>query len=245
VIVVASALGDQDRTVPSRRHASSLAVIDELLADARTRDMKIVVRIGETAENRADAVRKMFEDKYGDKVSGYIATPIVASEALSAIDAAADKVELNPDRERANKLAVKAANALAKTDFSCASFKLSVAVEPLAEAATGSDSSPELKLAAVQALGNLKVGGSAALAKVLTEGESDALKAASATALGSVLSAHDGAPEEVDALIAASKGTGEVAKAATVALGRVRKMTPDQRNAVFQDHRLPLPKKGE
>ena len=57
---------------------------------------------------------------------------------------------------------------------------------------------------------------------MLAEGEGDELKAAAATALGSVLSADDGAPEEVDALIAASKGTGEVAKAALVALGQVR-----------------------
>lgn len=245
VIVVASALGDQSRTVPSKRHASSLAVIDELLADARTRDMKIVVRIGETAESRAEAVKALFQNKYGDKVAGFIATPVVATDALSAIDAAADKAELNPDRERANKLAVKAATALAKTDLSCASFNLQVAVEPLAEAATGADSSAELKLAAVQALGNLHVGGSAALAKVLADGEGDALKTAAATALGQVLGSTDGTPEEVDALIAASKGSGDVAKAALAALGKVGRMSPEQRNAAFKEHRLGLGTKGQ
>lgn len=244
VIVVAATLDDVSRTVPSRRHYSSLAVIDELLADARTKDMKILVRIDATPENQAEAVQKFFQDKYGDKVAGFIATPIVATAALQAIDTAADAVELNPDRERANKLAVKAANALAKTDFSCASFNLQVALDPLVEAASGSDSSAELKLAATKALGNIRVGGSAALAKLVAEGEGDELKVAAATALGNVLSAVEGAPEDVDALIAASKAGGEVGKAALAALGQVKRMTPEQRNAVFKDHRLALPTKG-
>lgn len=244
VIVVAATLDDVGATVPSRRHYSSLAVIDELLADARTKDMKILVRVDDTPENQAEAVKKLFQDKYGDKIAGFIATPIVAAAALQAIDAAADKAELNPDRERANKLAVKAAQALAKTDFSCATFNLAVAVEPLVEAATGGDSSAELKLAAVQALGNIRMGGSAALAKVVAEGEGDALKAAAATALGGVLAGTDGTPEDVDALIAASKVGGEVGKAALSALGQVKRMTPAQRNAAFSDHRLPVATKG-
>lgn len=244
VIVVAAMLDDVSRTVPSRRHYSSLAVIDELLADTRTKDMKILVRIDATPENQAEAVQKMFADKYGDKVAGFLATPLVATAALQAIDAAADKVELNPDRERANKLAVKAANALAKTDFSCASFGLQVALDPLVEAASGSDSSAELKLAATKALGNIRVGGSAALAKLVAEGEGDDLKVAAATALGNVLSAVEGAPEDVDALIAASKAGGELGKAALAALGQVKRMTPEQRNAAFKDHRLPLATKG-
>lgn len=244
VVVVAATLDDVDRTVPSRRHYSSLAVIDELQADVRTKNMKILVRVDDTPENAAEAVKKLFQDKYGDAVAGFLSTPIVAAAALEAIDAAADKVELNPDRERANKLAVKAASALAKTDFSCASFQLGVAVEPLVEAATGADSSPELKLAAVQALGNIRMGGSGALAKVLAAGEGDALKVAAATALGQVLSAVDGAPEDVDGLIAASKAGGDLGKAALAALGQVRNMTPAQRNAAFNEHRLPVAKKA-
>jgi CheY-like chemotaxis protein len=245
VVVISANLGDGDKTVPSKRHYSSLAVIDELLADARTKDMKIVVRVDATQENAAEAVQKFFQDKYGDKIAGFVTTPIVATAALQTIEAAAAQVELNPDRERANKLAVKAAQALAKTDFSCASFNLQVALEPLVEAATGSDSSAELKLAATQALGNIRVGGSAALAKVLADGEGDDLKAAAATSLGQVLSAQDGTPEDIAALIAASAGDSVVAKAALQALGQVKGMTPEQRNKAFADHRLPLATKAE
>ncbi len=245
VVVIGAALGDADNTVPAKRHYNSLAVIDELLADARTKDMKIIVRVDATPENGAEGVQKFFQDKYGDKIAGFLSTPLVATAALATIDAAADQVELNPDRERANKLAVKAAQALARTDFSCASFNLLVAVDPLVEAATGGDSSPELKLAATQALGNLRAGGSAALAKVLAEGEGDELKAAAATALGKVLAAVDGTPEEIAALIAASTGDGDVAKAALHALGQVKGMTAEQRNQAFADHRLGLSTKGE
>jgi HEAT repeat protein len=245
VIVIGAALGDADKTVPSKRHYSSLAVIDELLADARTRDMKIVVRVDATPERAADAVQKFFQDKYGDKIAGFIATPIIATAALETIEAAANQVELNPDRERANRLAIKAAQALARTDFSCASFNLQVALEPLVEAASGSDSSAELKLAATQALGNIRVGGAAALAKILAEGEGDELKAAAAVSLGKVLSSVDGTPEEIAALIAASKGEGPVAVASLQALGQVKGMSPEQRNQAFADHRLPLATKAE
>jgi HEAT repeat protein len=244
VVVIAAALGDEDRTVPSKRHYSSLAVIDELMADARTASVKIVVRVDATPEAKAEAVQKFFQDKYGDKVAGYVMTPLVASAALQTIEAAAAQVDLNPDQVRANKLAVKAAQAIATTDFSCQSFDLTVTVDPLVEAVTGSDSSPELKLAAVQALGNVRSGGGAALVKALTEGD-DALKAAAATALGRLLAGTDGTAEEVDALIAASKAEGEVGAAALAALGQVKRMTPEQRNQAFADHRLPLATKAE
>lgn len=245
VVVVGSALGDSDNTVPSKRHLTSMAVIDELLADARTRDMKILVRIDATRESSAEVVQKFFADKYGEKVAGFIGTPVVATAALETIEAAAAQVELGGDRERANKLAVKAADALARTDFTCASWNLQVALDPLVEAATGSDSSAELKLAAVKALGNIRVGGAAALAKILAEGEGDEIKIAAAYSLGKVLATNEGTAEEIGALIAASNGEGDVAKAALAALGHAKGMTGEQRNKAFADHRLPLATKAE
>lgn len=243
VIVVRADLDAVEETIPSERHSSAYMVLDELFADARTKDMKVIVLVQDTPERLADAVREGFQAKYGDKISGFISVPLVETVALSTVNAALAEKELNVDQERANKLAATAADAFAKVDFSCKSFDLTVAIEPLSTAAT-SGPTAEVRINATRALGNLRVGGGDALLKVLTEGEDDAIKAAAAEALGHVLSAMDGTPEQIAALMEASQAEGEVGKAALAALGQVRNLTPEQRLEVFTAHRLQVASKG-
>ncbi len=243
VIIVRADLGSAS-TVNSMAHSSSYMVIDELLEDARTQGMKIVVLVGDTSSAKADAIREGFASKYGDKLSGFIAEPIVESAVFSTVDAAAKSKDLNSDQERANALAASAAGAFAVVDFSCKSFDLNVAIEPLSTAATEGPTA-EVRMNATRALGNLRVGGADALMKVLTDGEGDDLKAAAATALGSVLSAVDGTPEQIDALMAASTAGGAVGSAALAAVGQVRNLTPEQRRKLFQTHRLQVAQPGE
>lgn len=242
VIVVRADLGSGE-TIGSEWDKSSLMVVDELIADARTRDMRILILIGAMDASKADAIREHFQNKYQDKISGFVSAPIVESAVLSSVKAAAEADGLNADRERANTLAASAAGAFAEMDFSCASFDLSVAVEPLSTAATKGPTAA-IRMNAVRALGNMRVGGADALLSVLTTGDSDELKAAAATALGAVLSKLDGTPEQIDALIGAARGDGDVAKAALGALGQVRNLTADQRRQVYKDHRLDVAKKG-
>jgi CheY-like chemotaxis protein len=244
VIVISASLGDQERTIPSRRYLSTYMAIDELLADARTKDMRILVLVRATPESKADAVQASYAAKYGDKVKGFILVPLVTADAMSAVDAAAQAGDLGPDRERANVLAARAAAAFERTDFTCATFGLEVAVEPLSTAAAEGPT-PEIRLNAVRALGNIRAGGSATLAKVLQEGDSDELKAAAASSLGAVLSVQDGAPGEVDALVAASQAGGDVGKAALAALGKVKNLSAEARQAVFKAHRLAVPQKAQ
>jgi len=243
VIIVRADLGAHGN-VASMAHSSSYMVIDELIADARTKGMKIVVLVGDTDSAKADAVREGFQSKYGDAISGFISEPIVESAAFSTVDAAAKSKDLNFDQERANALAASAAGAFAMVDFSCKSFDLTVAIEPLSTAATTGPTAA-VKLNATKALGNLRVGGADALVKVLAEGDSDELKAAAATALGSVLSAVDGTAEQIDALMAASTAGGEVGSAALAAVGQVRNLTPEQRRKLFDTHRLKVGEKAE
>ncbi len=242
VIVVRADLGS-NTAVPSARHSSSYMVIDEILADARTKDMKVIVLVQDTSENKADAIREGFKSKYGDKIHGFITAPIVESTAYSAVSAAAADKDLNPDQERANELAASAADAFANVDFSCKSFDLTVAIEPLSTAATEGPTAA-VKINATRALGNLRVGGADALMNVLANGDSDELKAAAATAIGGVLSAVDGTPEQIEALIGASSAGGAVGKAALAALGQVRNLTPEQRVKIFGTHRLKVANKG-
>ena len=244
VIIVRADLGDATNTIASERHSSSYMVIDELIADARTRDMKIVVLVQDTSENKAAAIQEGFQSKYGDKIAGFISAPVVESVVISTVNAAAESKDLNPDQERANALAARAANAFAKVDFTCRSFDLSVAIEPLSTAATEGPT-PEIRLAATKALGNLKVGGGDALLKVLNEGDSDELKAAAAASLGAVLSNTEGTTEQVDGLIAASGAEGAVGDAALAALGKVGNLTPEQRRKIFLQHRLKVATKSE
>ena len=237
VIIVRSDLGDQANTIPAHRHLSSLMVIDELIRDPRTTDMSIVILLQSTPEQQVGPIENFLKDKYGDKLKGFIKVPLVEADALSVIAAAAEAKDLNPDRERANALAARAAGAFAAMDFSCRTFMLDVAVDPLSTAATEGPTA-EIRLNAVNALGNIRTGGADALVKVLAEGEGDDLKKAAATALGSVLSAMDGTPEQIDALIAAAGGEGDVATAALTALGQVRNLTAEQRLKIFNTHRL-------
>jgi HEAT repeat protein len=244
VIVVRADLGDASNTIASERHSSSYMVIDELLADARTKDMKIVVLVQDTAENKADAIKEGFSAKYGESIVGFIDGDIVESVVISTVNAAAEGKDLNPDQERANALAARAADAFAKVDFSCRSFDLTVAIEPLSTAATEGPT-PEVRMNATKALGNLTGGGADALLTVLNEGEGDDIRAAAATSLGAVLSATEGTSEQVDGLIAATSVEGAVGKAALAALGKVRNLTPEQRRQVFLQHRLMVGSKGE
>lgn len=243
VIVVRADLGAH-QTVPSMAHSSSYMVIDELIADARTKGMKIVVLVGDTQSAKADAIREGFQSKYGDAISGFISEPIVESAVFSTVDAAAKSKDLNFDQERANALAARAAAAFAAVDFSCKSFDLTTAIEPLSTAATEGPTA-EVKMNATKALGNLRVGGADALVKVLTEGDSDELKAAAATALGGVLSMNDGTAEQIEALMNASTAEGAVGAAALRAVGQVRNLTPEQRRKLFETHRLGVPEKAE
>ncbi len=244
VIIVRADLGNNSSTIPSLRHTSSYMVIDELIADARTKNMKIIVLVQDTAEAQADAIREGFSNKYGDSIAGFIATPIVESAAMSTVNAALEAKELNVDQQRANALAATAADGFARVDFSCKSFDLKVAIEPLSAAAT-SGPTPEVRMNATKGLGNLRVGGGDALLKVLTEGDSDEIKAAAATALGSVLSAVDGTPEQIEGLMAASGAEGAVGSAALAALGQVRNLTAEQRLAIFAKHRLQVATKAD
>lgn len=239
VIVVRADLGDPRFTIPSERLTSAIMVLDELKNDVRTKDVRVLVLLEETDEAKVDALRDFFESKYGDEVVGFLTVPLDTATIVDAVAAAAEAGDLNPDRERANELAEKAAMAFANTDFSCRTFDLGVAVAPLASSALEGPT-PELRLAAVKALGNLRAGGIEALTKVLMEGEGEEIQAAAATALGNVLSVQPSSPDAIQALIDAASGEGEVATAALKALGRARGLSPVQRLELFKTHRLPV-----
>ncbi len=237
VVIVRADLGDADDVIPSKRLLSSTMVIDELKHDVRTKDVRIVVLLEETLEAKVDALKEFFTEKYGDDLAGILTVPLDTTSAMEIVAEAAEASDLNPGRERANALAARAADAFAQTDFGCATFDLSIAVEPLAAAALEGPTA-EVKLAAVKALGNIRKGGIDQLAEILSGDGEEELRAAAAAALGSVLSVMDGKPEAVDALIAAADGEGAVAEAALRALGSVKMMTPEQRREVFRAHRL-------
>lgn len=236
-VIVRADLGDPATTIASNRHVSSIMAIDELKYDARTRDMRIIVLIAETMEGKVAAIREFFENKYNDKIAGYIVVPIDTASSMELVREAADAGELNPGRERANELAARAAMAFASTDFSCATYNLKVAVDPLATAAVDGPTAG-VKLAATKALGNLRKGGADALMQVLAGDGDEDLRVAAATSLGQVLSAVDGTEDQVKALIDASMGEGAVAEAALKALGMAKSLTPEQRRAIFEAHRL-------
>ncbi|MDJ0975709.1 MAG: HEAT repeat domain-containing protein [Planctomycetota bacterium] len=244
VVVVRADLGDQANTISAHRHNYSLGVIDELTRDARTRDMSIIVLLQDTADSKKDAIKNMLGEKYGDKIKGFIEVPVVETAALDTVATAAEAKDLSPDQDRANALAAEAAGAFAAMDFSCRTFDLGVAIEPLSTAATEGPTG-DIRMNAVMALGNLRVGGADALVKVLNEGDSDDIKVAAAAALGQVLGSNDATPEQIDALVAAAGGEGAVAAAALKALGGVRNLSDDQRNALIKAHRLQVASKAE
>ncbi len=236
VIIVRADLSDPQHTPTSQQLDSAIGVIDELKSDVRTKEMRVIVLLGGMEGQGVDTLKDFFQKRYGDKVAGFLNVPLDTSVVAETVNAAAEAGNLNPDRERANQLAARAAEAFATTDFTCRAFDLSVAVDPLSTAATEGPT-PDVKLWATRALGNVCLGGADALVKNLSEGADDALKAAAATALGRVLAKQPGTPEQIQALIDAAAGEGDVAKAALEALGTARGLTPEQRRDLFKAHR--------
>jgi HEAT repeat protein len=244
VIVVRADLGDPSNTIPTYRYRSSLSVIDEILADARTRDARIVVVAGGENPERLEATKAFLTQKYGDKVAGFIEEPLVASAYLPTVEAAVGKGEDGPDRQRALVLAADAAAAFAEANTGCTAWDFRIAIEPLATGAAEGPS-PEIRMAAVRALGNLRAGGGAALAAVLRSGDApEELKVAAARSLGEVLSVVPPGEGEVEALVEAAKGEGAVAAEAMKALGKA-KLTPQQALEAYRAHRLEIGRKAE
>ncbi len=243
VVIVRADLGAAG-TIPSYRWKSSMAVIDELLADARTKGMRILVLVGGETPEIAEAKKTQLSTMYGEKLAGFIAEPLAAAAYMPTVEAAVAKGELGADRDRALKLAADAADAFASTNAGCGAWDYRVAIDPLSNGATEGQT-PEIKMNAVRALGNLHAGGASALAGVLKGEGAEDLKAAAATSLGKVLSRMQGSPEEIDALVAAAKAGGVVGSAAMRALGQVIGLSPETARAVFGDHRLPVGKKAE
>ncbi len=239
VILVRGDLGDPTRRTELDRYSSSILVIDELLQDARTKDMRVVVLLPEGPAEVVEAHKTFFTNKYTDKLKGFVTVPIDTAAMIEVVNAAAAAGDLSPDEARANRLAAVAAEAFATTDFSCTLLNLADAVEPLSAAATGGPT-PEVRLAAVRGLGNIRAGGADALVKVLKEGENDDLKAAAAAALGNVLANVKPGPGHLEALIEASKVEGPVGQSALRALGNVRAVDPAVRLQIFHEHRLPV-----
>ena len=243
VVVVRGDLGSAG-AIPMNRWRSTLGVIDEILADARTKNMRIAVVLPADGPG-AEATKKLLSDKYGDKISDYLAEPLEAAAVMPKIEAVAQKADVNRERALAVATAADAADAFASTNAGCSAWDFKVAIDPLANNAL-EGASDEVKMNSVRALGNLRSGGSAALANILKSADAkEELKVAAAKALGEVLSAVPPTGDEVDALFASAKAGGAVGTAALRALGMVRGLTPDQQRTVWAEHRVDVGKKGE
>ncbi len=237
-VVVVRADLDAANTIPMQRWQGTLAVIDEILADIRTKNMRVMVVGGA-------AGKEMLTAKYGDKLAGFIEEPLVASAFLPNVQAAVEKGDMNAERAAALAVAADASDALASTNPCCTAWDFKVVIDPLANN-VAEGASDLIKMNAVRALGNLKAGGTAALAGVLKSGDAkEELKVAAATALGQVLSRMDGSADDVDALVAAAKAGGVVGSAAMKALGMVRSLPADVARGVYADHPLGVGTKGE
>jgi CheY-like chemotaxis protein len=244
VVVVRADLGDPENTLPSYRYKSSLSVIDELLADVRTRNARIVVVASGETPDRLEATKALLTEKYGDKIAGFVEEPLVASAYLPTIEAAVGKAEDGPQRTRAMALAADAAAAFAEANVGCTAWNFQVAVDPLSTGAAEGPS-PEIRLNAARALGNLRAGGGAGLAAVLKDAEApEELKIAAARSLGAVLSSNPPQADEIEVLVATAKAGGAVGAEALRALGLAR-TPPDAALGVYRDHRLDLYKKTE
>ena len=245
VILVRANLGQGADTVPSQQYQgrmnSSLALIEELGSDPRTKDMRILVLVDDA--NDPAATKELFQGKFGDAIAGFVETPLVDANVANTVQEAANARDPGPDQGRANEVAAATAEAFAAVDPSCNVFDLSAAAGPLSDAATDG-ATDAIKMGAIKALGNIRVGGADALLKVLADG-SDEMKLAAATALGNVLSAVDGTDEQIGGLMAAAKGDGDVATAALESLGKVRNLSPEKFQEVFRAHRLPVGTKGD
>ena len=243
VVLVRADLGAA-AALPSARWKSTVAVIDELMADARTKNMRIVVAVGGSPAE-IEAKKAFLTTKYGDKLAGYVEEPLVATAYLPIVEAAVKKGELSKGGALALAVAAEAADAFAAANSHCSAWDFKVAIDPLANNAQ-EGANDEIKMNAVRALGNLRAGGGAALAAILKSADAkEDLKVAAAKALGQVLSRNAAAGDEVDALVAAAKAGGAVGSAAMAALGQVKGLSGDVMRATYGDHKLPLGKKGE
>ena len=242
VVVVRGDLG-AETALPSMKWKSTMAVIDELLADARTKNMRIVVVVG--GGEAAVAAKKTFlTTKYGDKIAGYVEEPLVATAYLPIIEAAVKKGELSKGGAAALAIAAEAADAFAAANAHCSAWDFKVAIDPLANNAQ-EGANDEIKMNAVRALGNLRAGGSAALAAILKGDAKEELKVAAAKALGQVLSRNAATGDEIDVLIASAKAGGAVGSAAMGALGQAKGVSGDALRAAYGDHKMGLGTKGE
>jgi HEAT repeat protein len=243
VVVVRADLGSAG-VIPMEAWKDTIAIIDELQADLRTKNMKIVVVVGGESADVIAAKKQFLTAKYGDKIVDYVEEPLVTGAVLPKIEAVAAKADLNRERELAIKTAADAADAFATTNSHCTAWDFKVAIEPLANNAKDG-ASDEVKMNSIRALGNLRAGGSAALAEIVKGEAKEEMKVAAAKALGSVLSVVPPTADEIDVLIAAAKGGGVVGSAAMQSLGMARGLTPEQSQALYGTHKPEIGKKGE
>jgi HEAT repeat protein len=236
VVVVRGDLGAAGQ-IPSARWRSTLAVIDELLADARTKNMRIVVVTGPDGA-ATESTKKLLSEKYGEKIAEYVAEPLEAAVVMPKIEAVVAGADVNRERALAVATAADAADAFATTNAHCTAWDFRVAIDPLGNNAL-EGASDEVRMNAVRALGNLRAGGSAPLAEILKSAEAkEELKVAAAKALGEVLSAVPPTGDEVDTLLATAKAGGVVGAQALRALGMVRGLTPEQARQVWGEHKI-------
>lgn len=242
VVVVRADLGAAG-ALPSNKWKSTLAVLDELLVDARTKNMRLVVVVGGSAAE-IEAKKAFLTTKYGEKIAAFVEEPLVATGYLPIVEAAVKKGELSKGGTAALSIAAEAADAFAAANSHCTAWDFKVAIDPLANNAQ-EGATDEIKLNAVRALGNLKAGGGAALAAILKSDAKEELKVAAAKALGQVLSRVPATGDEVDTLVASAKAGGAVGSAAMGALGQVKGVSGEALRSAYADHKLPLGKKGE
>lgn len=243
VVIVRAELGSAGE-IPMHQWRSTLAVLDEMGRDLRLKNMRVVLVLGGSADE-ITAKKSFLQGKYGEAIKGFIEEPLVTTAYLPIVEQAAAAGDLNPDRAAALVVAADAADALAATDPCCTAWDFKVAIDPLSNNAV-EGATDDVKMNAVRALGNLKGGGAAALAKVLgTADAKEELRVAAAKSLGAVLSRVQGTPDEIDALVQAAKGGGAVGSAAMQALGMVKGLPPETARGVYGDHRILLGNKGE
>ena len=243
VVVVRADLGATN-VIPMDAWKDTLAIIDELQSDLRTKNMKIVVVVGGESADVIAAKKAFLQTKYGEKIADFIEEPLVTAAVLPKIEAVAAKADLNKERDLAIKTAADAADAFATTNSHCTAWDFKVAIDPLANNAQ-EGASDDVKMNSIRALGNLRSGGSAALAAIVKGEAKEEMKVAAAKALGEVLSTIPPTADEIDVLITAAKTAGPVGTAAKLAVGKARALTPEQSRTLYNDHKPEIGKKGE
>jgi len=241
VIVIRGDLGAAG-DIPMNQFKSTLAAIDELTTDARTKNMRIVVVVGGPT---ATDTKTFLTTKYGEKIAGFIEEPLVGTAYLPVVQAAIEKGSVGKNQAAALALAAEAADAFAFTNSGCGAWDYKVAIDPLSNNASDG-ASDDIKMNSVRALGNLKAGGGVALAAILKSADAkEELKVAAAKSLGAVLARVAPAGDEVDALVASAKAGGAVGAAALQALGMAKGLTGDVLRGVYGNHPIEVGKKGE